>query len=45
MNGELERNFSTSRRFGSFTELSVPFRTGSPKLVEPMRCCTLGLSM
>ena len=45
MNGELERDFSTVRRFGSFTELSVPFRTGRPKLVEPMRLWTLGLSM
>src|SRR3954469_24008069 len=44
MNGELDRAFSTDLRFGSVTELSVPLRTGSPKLVEPMRRCTPGLS-
>src|SRR5215831_7245365 len=45
MNGEFERAFSTVLRFGSVTELSVPLRTGSPKLVEPTRLCTPGLSM
>src|SRR5919198_1307614 len=45
MYGEPERNFSTVRRFRSATEDSVPFRTGSPKLVEPIRFWTLGLSM
>src|SRR5262245_17462964 len=44
MKGEFERAFSTVRRLGSVTELSVPLRTGSPKLVEPMRFCTPGLS-
>src|SRR4051812_32025658 len=45
MNGERERNRSTVLRFGSLTELSVPFSTGRPKLVEPIRRCTLALSM
>ena len=43
MNGELERASSTDFRFGSLTELSEPFATGRPKLVEPMRRCTLRL--
>ena len=45
MNGELERALRTALRFASVTELSVPFRTGSPNLMEPMRFCTLGLAM
>src|SRR5438045_1391198 len=45
MNGERERKLSTVRRFGSLTELSEPLSTGRPKLVEPMRRCTLRLSM
>src|SRR4029079_9752661 len=44
MKGEIERAFRTVFRFGSVTELSVPFLTGRPKLVEPIRRCTLGLS-
>ena len=31
MNGDADRKPSTVRRFGSFTELSVPLRTGRPK--------------
>src|SRR5580765_2236007 len=45
MNGEFDRAFKTVLRFGSVTDVSVPLRTGSPKLVEPMRFCTPGLSM
>src|SRR5690348_10799588 len=44
MNGELERAASTAFRFGSLTELSEPRVTGRPKLVDPMRRCTLRLS-
>src|SRR6185503_7560540 len=44
MNGEPDRAASTAFRFGSVTELSVPFLTGRPKLVEPIRLWTLGLS-
>ena len=31
MNGDVDRNFRTVRRFESLTELSDPLRTGRPK--------------
>src|SRR6478609_8473366 len=44
MNGEFDRAFRTDLRFGSVTDVSVPFRTGRPKPDDPTCLCTAALS-